>query len=385
MADAYSSTLPTTPYESVAAGLIPEDVKGVALAWFPKRHPIYSRFQHIPVGSSSFKVTNENFRPMFVLLDAAIASTSATSVVVEDASAFDVDDVVKIDSEYLLVTAINTATKTLTVVRGHATTTAATHADEAPVWLITNTRTGAAVDIQPISRKPTAFTQYVQVCQHAYGVGGGMASKTNFSAFATPITRDKLIALQATLDDFEKAMIQGRINPLSSNAGPGARPMMAGLESMIVSNRLHQPTSFAAYKPEDLIRDTVQACFNGGGEPDVLLVSTDWLYAFALWGMDLVMTPAGETQLGVKISRLSAPFLGDDIEVIAHPLMAKGSAVMLQSDETAVRLARDVYDKPRGSRGDAVEGDVIIEGAIELLNESHAAMVTGITGFAKPT
>ena len=33
----------------------------------------------------------------------------------------------------------------------------------------------------------------------------------------------------------------------------------------------------AAYKPSDLVRDTIQACFNGGGNPSVMLVSTDFL------------------------------------------------------------------------------------------------------------
>jgi hypothetical protein len=45
--------------------------------------------------------------------------------------------------------------------------------------------------------------------------------------------------------------------------------------------------------------------------------------------------------------------------------------------------AREVFDKPRGSRGDAIEGDIIGEGSVVVNNEAHHAWVQGVTGFAK--
>ena len=64
-------------------------------------------------------------------LDGAISSTGATSVPVADASSLSVDDIIKVGSEAMRVTAIST--NTLTVTRGWHGTTAATASDEATV------------------------------------------------------------------------------------------------------------------------------------------------------------------------------------------------------------------------------------------------------------
>ena len=59
-------------------------------------------------------------------LDAAISDTTGTSVTVEDSSIFAVNDLIQVDSEIFLITAVPTST-TLTVTRGYFSTTAATH------------------------------------------------------------------------------------------------------------------------------------------------------------------------------------------------------------------------------------------------------------------
>tara|TARA_R110002167_G_scaffold57017_12_gene161687 strand:+ start:2570 stop:3481 length:912 start_codon:yes stop_codon:yes gene_type:complete len=61
-------------------------------------------------------------------LDGAISSTGATSVPVDDASSLSVDDIIRVGSEAMRVTAIST--NTLTVTRGWHGTTAATASDE---------------------------------------------------------------------------------------------------------------------------------------------------------------------------------------------------------------------------------------------------------------
>ena len=65
-------------------------------------------------------------------LNGAISSTSATSVVVDDGTDFEVGQNIKVDSEEMTITAIST--HTLTVVRGVNGTTAATHSDNVSVY-----------------------------------------------------------------------------------------------------------------------------------------------------------------------------------------------------------------------------------------------------------
>jgi hypothetical protein len=371
---------PLSQYSAFNAAVIPNDVFGVAINWFVNRTPLISRLPKLPTGAPQFLVTNDNYRPRSnPMSNGGVLASGATSVIVSDASIFDVGDVIQIESEYCLVTATNSATGTLTIARGYAGTTAANHNDLLPVYLVSNSRTGAEVNVTSVSRIPQAVTQYCQTVQHAYQVGGALQADTNYkSGFATPLDRDRMLAMQHVMDDFESACYYGRGVPLSAAT---SRPLMKGLQSLIQTNNTTTPTNAAAYKPSDLVRDTMQACFNGGGSPSVLLVSTDFLSGLAVWGQAAMRVKAGDTAFGTPIDLFEAPFLLG-ISIIAAPLLRSGTAICLSDAEVRIRLKREMIDKPRGSRGDAYEGDIIMEGAIELDNEAHHAWVSGVTAFA---
>ena len=66
-------------------------------------------------------------------LDGAISSTSATSVPVDSASILRANQVILVGSEQMSITSISS--NTLTVARGHNSTTAATHSDAASVFI----------------------------------------------------------------------------------------------------------------------------------------------------------------------------------------------------------------------------------------------------------
>lgn len=366
----------TTPFESMNAGAIPLDVFGVAINWFANRTPLVSRLPKLPVGSPHFSVINDNYRPRTALVAAAI-DASSTALTVADGSIFDLGDVIELESEQLLITAVNG--DVLTVVRGCGGTAAASHAAGLNAYLITNTRTGAEIDVQAISRIPTPTVQYCQTVQHAYQVGGSLQSVENYiSGVGTPLDRDRMIAMQNCMDDFEQATYYGLGVPVS---GPSSRPQMKGLRSLIATNRTNAPVNAAAYKPSDLVRDTIQKCFDGGGNPNFMLVSTDFLTGFAVWGHAVQRLEAGATVFGTPIDLFEVPFLSG-ISLVPAPLLRPGTAVCLSGHELRIRLKRPLFEKPRGSRGDAVEGDFIMEGAIELDNEAHHAWVNGVTAFA---
>jgi hypothetical protein len=304
-------------------------------------------------------------------------------VVVADASIFDIGDVIQIEQEYCLVTGTPdsgaTAGNTLNITRGYAGTTAANHNDLLPVYLVSNTRTGSEVNVTSVSRIPQAVTQYCQTVQHAYQVGGALQSDANYLGGAiTPLDRDRMLAIQHVMDDFESACYYGKGVPVSS---PASRPLMKGIQTLIQTNYTTSPTNAAAYKPSDLVRDTLQACFNGGGNPTLLIVSTDFLSGFAVWGHAAMRLNAGTNVFGTPIDLFEAPFLSG-VSIIPAPLLRPGTAICLSDPEVRIRLKRPMIDKPRGSRGDAFEGDIIMEGAIELDNEAHHAFVTGVTAFA---
>ena len=78
----------------------------------------------------------------FSRLDGALSDTTGTTVVCESGLFSSEEEnllgngaLIEVDQELMLVTAANTSTRTLTVSRGYAGTTAATHADEANVFI----------------------------------------------------------------------------------------------------------------------------------------------------------------------------------------------------------------------------------------------------------
>ena len=66
-------------------------------------------------------------------LDGALSDTTGTTVTVDNNDLFVINDLIQVDDEIMLVTAISTSLETLTVARGYFSSTAATHSDGADV------------------------------------------------------------------------------------------------------------------------------------------------------------------------------------------------------------------------------------------------------------
>lgn len=372
--------MPATPYQSVNAGVIPSEVYGIAINWFVNRHVLATRLPHLPCGSMSFKITNDNFRPFTFLLGESGFDDTETDLTVADTSFFMPGDVIEIENEMCLVTAIASST-VLTITRAYAGTTGASHAQNTTCYLIGNSRAGNEINQAALSRIPVTSTQHLQTFQHPWSVGGALASSTNYvSGYGLPIDRDRYLAMANLMDDLEKTCWYGRGVAL---AGDTTRPAMYGVRAQLTTNNTTSPTNAGAYKPDDLVRDLFTKCLNGGGQPTHLFVSSEWQAAFTKWGVSCLQIPAGENIFGTPINLFTVSFL-PTVNVIFAPFLKPYSAAMLSMPEVRLRVKRELFDKPRGSRGDATEGDMIMEAAIEVDNEAHHAWLSGVTAFAAP-
>ena len=260
-------------------------------------------------------------------------------------------------------------------------TTPAAAASGAELRLIANSRTGSEVDQSAIAFKPVAVAQYCQTWQHPVQVGGSFQASGGFQGSAgaqTPFDQSRMDALQNLMDDMEVSCYYGRGEAPSATG----RPKQKGLKTLLATQRqpCRRPTP-AAYKPTDLIRDTLEKCRVKGGDPDVLIVSTNFMTGLATWGHAAQRIDAGVNIFGTPIDVFEAPFLGG-LSIIEAPLLKSGTAICLTSAEVRLRMKRNEFWNPRGSRGDAIEGDWVAEGAIEVDNESHHAWVEGITAFS---
>ena len=360
---------------------IRNDVHVVAINWYVNRCPLVTRMPRVPGASTLFTMVNRSFRNRLATVSAAALATDVQLSLV-DASALMNGDVIELASgeRVELTSDPNVIANTITVRRGAEGTTPAAASAGDVIRLIANSRTGGEINQNGVAFKPVGVAQYCQTWQHPVQVSGSLQASLGYqhpTGAQTPFEQNKMDALQNLMDDMEYSSYYGR----GEDPSVSGRPKQKGLRSLLTSNCTTAPTSGGAYKPTDLIRDTLEKCRTAGGDPDVLIVSTNFMTGLATWGHAAQRINAGTNVFGTPIDVFEAPFLGG-ISLIEAPLLKPYTAICLTSSEVRMRMKRNEFWNPRGSRGDAFEGDWIAEGAIEIENQAHHAWVEGITAFS---
>jgi hypothetical protein len=365
--------------------------------WFANRNPLVTRLPYVPVERVDFQMYTHQYRARSTTLGVAISSSAATSVTLSDATFLMNHDVLQIvDSatgnvEYVQINGDPTSSTTINVTRNVVTQGASGLLSSAALGstinLVGNSRTGAEVNQTGLTTVGTARTQYCQTFQFPVQVGGSAQTaraQVMPGGVQSPFDFNMTIQLQNMVDDIENCCYYGIAQAPVDSLGITAK--MNGLRSIFQTNNVSPvtattPVNAAAYGPTDLVRDTLQAARGGGGEPDLLVVSTNFMSAFATWGQAIQRIPSGETVFGTPINTYEAPFL-HGVTIIEAPLLRPYTAIALTSSEIYVRNKRNPYWNLRGNRGDMVEGEWLAEMAIEVVNEPHHAWVEGITAFS---
>ena len=377
------------------------DVTVAIRNWFANRNPLVTRLPYVPVERVDFQMYTHKYRARSTSLGAAVTSSGQTSLTLADATFLMNHDVLElVDSttgnvERVQISGDPTSSTTVNITRGlwsevsgtQGTTALSSVTNGSTVNLIGNSRTGAEVQQTGLTTIGVARTQYCQTFQFPVQIGGSAQTaraQVLPGGIQTPFDFNMTVQLQNMVDDIENCVYYGIAQ--APNDGTGVTAKMNGLRSIFQTNNISTltnmtPVNAAAYGSTDLVRDTLQAARSGGGEPDLLVVSTNFMSGFATWGQAIQRVPAGETVFGTPINVLEAPFL-HGVTIVEAPLLRPYTAIALTSSEVYIRNKRNPFWQIRGSRGDMVEGDWIAEMAIEVVNESHHAWVEGITAFS---
>lgn len=210
--------------------------------------------------------------------------------------------------------------------------------------------------------KNDGVTQFCQTWQHPVPL------KTHTESPNMPFDQGKMDALQNLMDDIEETSYYG----VGSDPAVSSVPKQKGLRTLIKTNRTLEPQNASAYRPADLIRDTLDRCRDG--DPDVLLVSTNFITGFAIWGQAIQRLNAGSNVFGTPIDIYETPFLGG-VSIIEAPLLKPGTVICLSSSEVRLRMKR------RETWVANSRGEFVAEGAVEIDNEHHHAWVEGVKAF----
>jgi hypothetical protein len=300
MANAYLQGIQTA-FQNQAQ--VRNDIYAVTSNWFINRCPLVTRTPRLPVGSTTFTVIKRGFRTRTTSVAASIATTD-TQITLADASPFMNGDVLELASgERVEITSDPILSTNVVLVRRAAEgTTAGTGAINDTVRLISNSRTGAEINQNGVAQLPVGIAQFCQTWQHPVQIGGSLQASMSYQgtpgAF-TPFDQNKMIALQNLMDDMEVSSYYGR----GEDPAVASRPKQKGLRSLIQTNLVTAPVNAGAYKASDLIRDTMQLCRANGGNPDVLLLSANFMSGLATWGQAAMRIDAGVNVFGTPIQQ----------------------------------------------------------------------------------
>ncbi len=373
------------PWEQTGATLI--DLTPVAFSYFVNMTPLVSRLRLLPARQVAYNTFGHGVRPNQVKVMTSI-NTSVTTLNVDDASIFMNGDVIELPTgEHVEVTADpDVVGNNLTVARGvEATTPTAitvTGGSEPTAYLIANSRTGGEKWQRGLFPKTWADVNYIQTAQHPVEISGlfqDTSAWLNAEMSPDPLDFGRQRQLENMMQGYERAYWYGIGEAPTDTATKRAKTKGILKRLSEVGNVINQPTNYAAYKPEDMMRDLFS---NINGNPNLLVMSPDFRQGIAIWKLGISLLPMGMTDFNMAIETFTIPTFGPQA-VIFDPMLRKGTVAALREQDLIQRYMRLPTWWVRGKGGDTWEGDIVARLGIQVNNPELQVAVTGITGFAK--
>lgn len=302
----------------------------------------------------------------------ADATNSATSIVVAAVEAFRENSVVKVGEELLKVSAVNPDTKTLTVVRGYAETTAAAIS------------TGAVIEYQFVEgvegadarnaryKKRVRKSNITQIFDETVEITGTAAAVANYGIddIYDAERAKKLIELALQL---EKAVIGG------IKYEDGTVRQMAGARSMIQTN---VKDAAGAALTMTMLNDSLQSIYEKGGFASggnyEIIVPAKQKRVVSSFDSNLVRIDQSDNRRGTVVSRLTTDF--GEFPVSINDNLASNELMILDKNRTMIHAlnGRDFAHEYLGKKGDYFQGQIVGEYTFELHQEQAHARIKGL-------
>ena len=325
------------------------------------------RLQNWP--STKVEWLEDTLNPLNDQLNGSITS-SATSITVDDASVFEPGMVILIDAEYIWVSAVNTSTNVLTVVR-HFGGTQASHSDNAPVYIKTMARLeGADSDSVAVTAR-TAPYNYTGIFHQEVSVS---RSKRRISQYG--ISDEMEYQINKAVPSLARLVNLGFYHG-QRKAGSASTPRaFGGYKTFIVSNTVSAGGAVTKAKFQEAIRKAYKA--GGAGEwnaycsPENAQVITNFYDNTSY----LRVTPEQE-QVGMVIKRILTPF--GIANIIVDRFAPSDEIPLIDPTRAGFLEYEPFFWRELGVKGDKDTTEVVGEFTFVLANEKAHARITGIS------
>lgn len=292
----------------------------------PKDFPLLSRvgLNSYPEAVMNTKIEwqrDENI-PLTDVLGAAITDTTSTQITVSYAEYFALNDVVLADSELMLVQSIDTTSNYLTVTRGFAGSTPASHSNA-----ITLHRLGAA---RPEGSSPGWAQQVVTSQPYNYTqIWDAVVSITGTEEALKNYAPDDLLSyrLDKRLAELYQMMEKALWYNNARYAGSAsAGRLSAGLNFFVADKNNLSSAAFTFDDVEDAMQDKFSA-FGLSNVPDTLWVNAWPKRKISSWGIPQIRTERTENVVGNEVTVLETNF--GTVSVELDHLLAPSEAWLL--------------------------------------------------------
>lgn len=318
-----------------------------------------------PIGNIKHEWFEDAMYPTQTLVNGAVA-VGSTSIVVDDVSPFQMNSVAKVGDELLLVTAINPTTKTLTVTRGYAGTTAAAIPDNAVIQFLfvegvegADARAARATRRTRVENISQIFDATIDVSGTAqaldmYGMGGMNQYDYN---------RQK--ALIDVAHQLEVALINGIYYE------SGLVRQMRGIRSFITTN-VDGASNQALSK--DMFNNLAQDIYNvggfKGGSNYVIMVPPAQKVAVSNLDDGKVMIARADGARGQVVNEIYTDF--GVFPVVMNNNLQPDELFLIDLNRISIRplKGREFAHKFLGAKGDSVQGIIVGEYVLEFKQES---------------
>jgi len=319
--------------------------------------------------STQVKWFEDEVRALTVGLGAAITTTTGTSVTLATGAGWNVmvNDVVKVDDEYMYVTARNA--DTLTVTRGFWGSTAATHASSASVTRVTQAALEGATFETSGTSVPTAQYNYTQIFRDVIRISNSELVQSRYGiedvlAYQTSVKTADIMRL------VEKAAFTG-IRSAGSESTPRT---MGGLTYFITTNTASMSNN---YITETAILNMVRTIYESSGQTPSLLVCGPLTAQTidTLWEGKVVVQPSSDA-VGMLTRRIVTRY--GDLEVLSSHLCPPDKAFILNLDHVGFLTYRPLEVTQLAQTGDVKAWQIALEVTMVVRNDKCHGIITGI-------
>jgi hypothetical protein len=315
----------------------------------------------------------DELTPQTTSLAAAISNTTGTSITVASGDGADkfppdvttYNTLVRVDQEYMLVTAISG--DVCTVVRGYGSTTAATHSSGVSVHIISQMEHEGANGKKAVAKLRSKPSNFLQTFSRTVEVSGIQEAIKKLGGITSEVDYQIMQAMRQLALELEKTIIMG----VKAQVGDGSTSFrtMGGLWAMIKTNR----TSDSGNIDTAAIEDDIRKIWDSGGVPRAIITSGKLAQDISNLYASRIQTDVFTSIGGVNVTSIINPLGVGPIAIIPHRLVADGEYYMLDTTRIALGYLRPFHMKLLANDGDAERRWIGGDYTMELMNEkAHA-------------